>query len=102
MPAPNIPWVWQCVGMLVGVYGLAYACAARSPLRHWPVVLAGLVGKVLGPVGFLAGALQGAIPWRFGWILVANDLIWWVPFAGILLCARRRRRQCGGVQDAHG
>lgn len=84
MAAPNYPQLWQCIGMIVGVYGAAYACAAMDPIRLWPITMVGLLGKVLGPVGFLQAALNGTLPWRFGWVLVANDLIWWVPFALIL------------------
>lgn len=93
MPPPNYPELWQCIGMMVGVYGVAYALAARDPLRYWPIVLAGLLGKVLGPIGFLDAALAGRLPWRAGWTIVSNDLIWWLPFAAMLAAAWRRRSQ---------
>jgi len=91
LPRPNYPEIWQCVGMIVGVYGLGYWLAARDPVAHWPIVLVGLLGKVLGPIGFLNAAIAGKLPWSFGWINVTNDLIWWVPFSLILLHAWRRR-----------
>lgn len=91
MPPPNYPFLWQCVGMIVGVYGVGYACAAPHPSRHWPIVLVGLLGKVFGPLGFLTGAFRGELPWRFGLLLVTNDLLWWIPFALILRSAARRR-----------
>jgi hypothetical protein len=84
MDPPRYPELWQCVGMIVGVYGIGYAVAARDPLRHWPIVLVGLLGKVLGPIGFLQAILKGPLPWGFGWTLLTNDLVWWVPFAMIL------------------
>lgn len=84
MPLPNYPQFWQCVGMIVGVYGIGYACAAPRPLQHWPIVLVGLLGKIFGPLGFLAAALKGELPWRFGAVLLTNDLVWWVPFGLIL------------------
>jgi hypothetical protein len=83
-PEPNYPQIWQCVGMIVGVYGVGYAIAARNPLVHWPIVLVGLLGKLFGPVGFLYYALRGALPWGFGWTILTNDLLWWLPFAVIL------------------
>jgi small multidrug resistance pump len=49
MELPRYPDIWQCVGMIVGVYGVGYLIAAFDPLRHWPVILVGLLGKVLGP-----------------------------------------------------
>ena len=28
IPQPNYPELWQCIGMIVGVYGIGYAIAA--------------------------------------------------------------------------
>lgn len=80
---PNYPEIWQCVGMVVGVYGFGYLIAARDAARHWPIILVGLLGKLFGPIGFLFSNL----PW--GWLIILgfNDLPWWLPFAGILLYA---------------
>lgn len=87
MEAPIYPEIWQCVGMIVGVYGVGYAVAARDPVRHWPIVLVGLLGKIFGPIGFLGSVLRGRFPWGFGINILFNDLIWWVPFGLILLGA---------------
>jgi hypothetical protein len=81
---PNYPQLWQCVGMMVAVFGLGYGIAAFNPRRHWSIVLVGLLGKVLGPIGFVHAALAGELPWAFGWINVGNDLVWWLPFFLIL------------------
>ena len=90
---PNYPSSWQCIGMIVGVYGIGYAIAAGDPLRHWPIVLVGLLGKVLGPVLFLFTALRGDVPWIAGATILTNDLIWWVPFAWILQIAWKADRE---------
>lgn len=91
---------WQCIGMIVGVYGVGYAIAAYDPLRHWPVILVGWLGKVLGPIGFLHGAITGTIPWSFGWINIFNDLIWWIPFTAILIAAlKNAQRDAGSIPD---
>jgi small multidrug resistance pump len=87
LPVPDMLSLWQCIGMIVGVYGVGYACAARAPLRHWPIVLVGLLGKVLGPIGFVDAAARGELPWGAGWLIVTNDLIWWLPFALLLRAA---------------
>lgn len=84
MPRPNYPQLWQCIGMIVGVYGVGYLIAASDPFRHWPIVLVGLMGKVFGPVGFAWNVMTGALPVWAGITIVTNDLIWWVPFALIL------------------
>lgn len=90
MPRPLHPSIWQCVGMIVGVYGIGYAIAATNPLRHWPIVLVGFLGKILGPLGYVDGALiRGELSPAFGWTIPTNDLIWWVPFAMILWAAFR-------------
>jgi hypothetical protein len=84
MQPPRYPEIWQCVGMIVGVYGIGYLIAAEDPFRHWPIVLVGLLGKIFGPIGFISAVRSGALPLAWGWTIVTNDLIWWVPFAAIL------------------
>lgn len=84
MPQPNYPQFWQCIGMIVGVYGLGYAIAATDPARHWPIVLVGFLGKVFGPLGMAQALWTGALPWPFALNCLTNDLIWWVPFFLIL------------------
>ena len=88
MELSNYPEIWQCVGMLVGVYGVGYAVAALDPLRHWPVVLVGLLGNLFGPVGFASAVAARDLPLRFGLTLLTNDVIWWIPFALILRAYR--------------
>ncbi|MCX8510558.1 MAG: SelL-related redox protein, partial [Chthoniobacteraceae bacterium] len=84
MPQPNYPQFWQCIGMIVGVYGDGYAIAAFDPVRHWPIVLVGFLGKVFGPLGMVQALWSGQLPWGFALNCVTNDLIWWVPFFLIL------------------
>jgi peroxiredoxin len=81
---PNYPELWQCIGMIVGVYGVGYAIAAFDPYRHWPIVLVGFLGKILGPIGFLNAAMNDRLPWAAGWTILTNDLIWLIPFGLIL------------------
>lgn len=84
MDRPRYPEIWQCVGMIVGVYGVGYYAAAKAPSRHWPIVLVGLMGKVFGPIGFAKALYDGVFPLEFGITIIFNDLIWWVPFFIIL------------------
>lgn len=83
-PLPNYPELWQCIGMIVGVYGVGYGIAARDPFRHWPIVLVGLLGKIFGPIGFVGAVTSGRFPLAMGWTILTNDLIWWLPFGVIL------------------
>lgn len=93
MQPPNYPALIQCLGMVVGVYGVGYALAARDPVTLWPLVLVGLLGKILGPMGFMYAVSIGEFPWNAGLMIITNDLIWWVPFIAILFQAAR-------IQDA--
>ena len=88
-PRPSYPEIWQCVGMIVGVYGVGYLIAATRPRVHWPIVLVGLMGKVLGPIGFAKALYDGVFPPLFGLTILTNDLLWWVPFSMILVDAFR-------------
>ncbi len=84
LPRMNYPGVWQCVGMIVGVYGIGYYVAASDPVRHWPIVLVGFLGKIFGPIGFLQSLYLGVFNLKFGMTIITNDLIWWIPFYLIL------------------
>ena len=95
MEPPNYPELWQCIGMIVGVYGIGYGIASGDPYRHWPIVLVGLLGKIFGPIGFAQALWKGSLPPRFGAILLSNDLVWWIPFALILWGASRGPRRAG-------
>ncbi|MBL8815365.1 MAG: hypothetical protein JNL58_05000 [Planctomyces sp.] len=88
-PLPNYPELWQCIGMIVGVYGVGYWIAAGDSIRHWPIVLVGLLGKIFGPIGFAQAILLDRFPLKMGVTILTNDLIWWVPFVLILLHARK-------------
>ncbi len=80
----NYPVVWQGMGMVIGLYGLGYYLASFDPMRHWPIVVVGFLGKIFGPIGFIYHLWIGSLPLAFGWTLIFNDLIWWVPFFMIL------------------
>ena len=100
LQTPTYPELWQCLGMVVGVYGLLYAVAARDPRTHWAIIAVGLLGKLCGPLGFLSAVAQGRLPWSFGRLLVMNDLIWWVPFSLILLHTAQFRRSTTNQGEA--
>jgi hypothetical protein len=98
--------LWQCIGMIVGVYGIGYAIAASDPVRHWPIVLVGLLGKLFGPVGSVLGIINGELPRSILWTNLTNDLIWLIPFTLILLHAYRASLYqaslplAGGIESA--
>lgn len=102
MPPMNFPQIWQCVGMLVGVYGAGYLIAARDPFRHWPIVFIGLLGKLLGPAGMLWSVVNHDLSAGFAWTCLTNDVIWWVPFLFILVRVSNNRREQVGCRSRSG
>ena len=90
---------WQCIGMIVGVYGIGYLVAAGAPYRHWPITLVGLLGKVFGPIGFFGAVWAGDLPATMSWTILFNDLIWWVPFVLILWGAARYSHIVGSAYE---
>ena len=93
--APLAVKFWQCIGMIVGVYGIGYLLASRAPYRHWLMTLVGLLGKILGPIGFAVAVVDGFLPASMSWTILTNDLIWWVPFGAILWGALRYHQAKG-------
>lgn len=82
---PNYIELWQCVGMIVAVYGLGYLISAQNIYRHWPIILVGYLGKIFGPIGFIGAIYNDVFPINFGVNIIFNDLIWWIPFTLILI-----------------
>jgi len=72
---PRHPAIWQCVGMVVGVYGVAYAYAAERLDLGRPLIAVGLLGKVLGPIGLAFTVQAGEWPLRTLPLCAFNDLI---------------------------
>ena len=89
MNVPDQLMIWQGMGMVIGVYGLGYWWAAQNPVLHWPIVAVGLLGKVLGPLGFFINYFDQKVPFSFFYTLITNDFIWWIPFFLILKEANR-------------
>ncbi|MEQ8624343.1 MAG: alkyl hydroperoxide reductase [Vicingaceae bacterium] len=78
------PTIWQGTGMIVGVYGFGYWWSSYDPMRHWPIILVGFLGKIFGPLGYVMNVSQDLIDPKFGYLLITNDLLWWIPFFLIL------------------
>jgi small multidrug resistance pump len=89
MEPVNYLMIWQGLGMVIGLYGIAYYWASFNYIRHWPIVAIGLMGKVFGPIGFIYNIALGTAPYSFGYTLIPNDLIWWIPFTMMLLDAKK-------------
>jgi hypothetical protein len=89
---PVYPGIWSCLGMVIGVYGLGYAYIAWKPEHGDVLALLGLIGKVLGPIGWLIAVHNGDLPPRTFPLILLNDLVWWYPFTAYLLRRSSKRR----------
>ena len=74
----------RCIGMLVGTYAIAYYFASKDPMKYWPLILVGFIGKVLGPIGSGYFVVFGVLFFFFFYVNLLNDLIWLIPFGWIL------------------
>jgi small multidrug resistance pump len=82
---PNYPGLWQCLGMVLGLYGVLYAYAVWRLDLARPIIGIGLAGKILGPIGWLNVVGSGEWPARTFTLIAFDDLAWWLPFALFLL-----------------
>lgn len=81
LPDINHPQIFACLGMVIGVYGILYLEVARKPQRGFMIAAVGLLGKILGPLGWVYLYATGVWPLASIVLILANDLIWWIPFA---------------------
>ena len=86
---PNHPLLWQGVGIVMGVLGFCFLIAAKNPVHHWMVVLIGFIKFSIGIIGFGMAILQNQFPIHSAWMTCLDDLVWWLPFAGILWASLR-------------
>jgi hypothetical protein len=79
LPPINYPFLMSGIGMFVGVYGYGYWIVSKHPLVYPQLVVVGLLGKTLGPIGWAYHVYSGDVPFATMWVNVFNDLIW-IPF----------------------
>jgi len=83
----NHPLTWRVCGLVSGALGAGFLVAARRPVRHWPLLLAGLVKFVLALAVGVTAVAVGELPWRTLCWLAFDDLLWLPPFAAMLWAA---------------
>ena len=91
--------------MFVALYGVGYWFASTDPVRYWPFVLIGLLGKVLGPIGAVLAIFSGRLPPAFVWVNVTNDFggacsTETPATLGACLAARAKCRMCLAANTA--
>jgi small multidrug resistance pump len=92
---PEDLMLWRVIGMFVLVFAPGYWWAGRDPARHAHMVLIGLIGKTLGPLGFVWAFATGQLPLALGLVNLTNDLIWLPVF---VLFVRDAARLSGGLR----
>jgi hypothetical protein len=97
LAAPRYPAIWSTLGMVLGLYGLLYAYAGLRLDRARPIIAVGLLGKVLGPIGWVLAVHAGELPVRTFALIAFDDLIWWLPFAVFLLEGSRAGQRIRGL-----
>ena len=90
LPHINYPFVMSGLGMCIGLYGYGYWAVANDPPRYPQIVLIGLLGKVLGPIGWFWTVATTGLPLRTMWTNVLNDFIWLPFFVGYFVWYKRR------------
>jgi len=86
---PNHPMLWRVLGMLSGTLGIGLLIAAKDPVRHWVIVLLGLIKSLATTVFVSAAVLNTELPASAMAILAIDDLIW-LPFFSLILWAAIR------------
>lgn len=75
----NYPFLMSGIGMFVGVYGYGYYIVSRRPKLYPQLVVVGLMGKALGPIGWAYHVYLNHIPATTLLVNLFNDIIW-IPF----------------------
>ena len=79
MDESNYPFLMRGIGLLVGLYGYGYWVVSRNLHRYPQLVVIGLLGKVLGPIGWGYFVLIGQLLPASLITILFNDLMW-IPF----------------------
>ncbi len=80
----NDHWISKAIGMLEIIFGIAYIIASRKPFKHWLIIFIGFVVKFVVSAGYLYYAYAELIPQQLIAMVMANDMVWLLPFGMIL------------------
>ncbi|MCB1327628.1 MAG: DUF4166 domain-containing protein [Spirochaetales bacterium] len=67
------------IGLFVALYGYGYFVVSLDLQAYPQLVVIGLAGKVLGPIGWAWNVHTGALPLASMYVNLTNDIVW-VPF----------------------
>jgi peroxiredoxin len=80
----NDHWISKAIGLLEIIFGIAYIIASRKPFKHWLIIFIGFVVKLVVSVGYLYYMYAELIPQQLISMVLANDMVWLLPFGLIL------------------
>ncbi len=89
---PTDLFLWQGTGLVIVLFGIGYVIASTNPVQHWSIVLIGLLGKSLGPIGMAWSVCHGQVSSNVLYLIPINDLVWLLPFGLILQRVYRLRK----------
>jgi peroxiredoxin len=78
---PNYILMWQGIAMVEILFGFGYLLASNHPFKHWIIVLLGLLLKTTIALGFVYFWWQNKLPISLFPHVLANDIIWIIPFS---------------------
>ena len=81
---PNYMIMWQGIALVEILFGLGYLLASKQPFKHWIIVLLGFVLKLTIGISFIYLLMVNRLPANLFTHILANDLVWLLPFAGII------------------
>ncbi len=87
MSFANSEMISKATGVLEIVFGLAYILASQKPFKHWLIIFVGFVVKFIISFSFLFYLYQQVAPEQMLVLIMANDIIWLLPFGAILFQA---------------
>ncbi len=86
---PADPILWQALGLVCGILGIALLLAARDPIQQWVLVLFALIKSAAVSLIIVRAVLHGALPPASLWLLTFSDLVWIPAYSYILWTALR-------------
>lgn len=97
---PNANWIIKAIGMLEVLFGIAYLIASGKPFKHWLIIFIGFSVKTLATLFYFYYMYVGALPTHLVSMILANDLVWLLPF-GIILYQTFEHHQCTCELEAY-
>jgi hypothetical protein len=96
-PRPSSPSLLQAFGLADGLLGIGYAYSALRLDRARPFVAVGLVVKIALPLAWLFAVAGGQLTARTLTLVIFDDVVWWLPFALLLLEGSRAGEKLRGL-----